>query len=298
MKSFSTAFGVAAFASTVAGHGYITSPQPREPGDAMIAACGKQVANTFSSDINGNIQGVLQIAPSQSDYDADKCNIWTCKGMQFDDNTDNVQSWTAGEKVPMKVNIAAPHTGTANVSIIDTASSSPIGEPLIAWSVYASTATGVQANQTSFDVTIPSDLGSKCSTAGACTLQWWWDSREADQTYESCVDFTVGGSGSGSSSGSSSGSAQAATSTQAAASSTKAASSASATATAATTPVNNVLTTSAAATAAASSTATPSQGSSSTLPEEFTAEQFISWFKQVTGVTNARRSLRSHPRAF
>lgn len=31
--------------------------------------------------------------------------------------------------------------------------------------------------------------------AGDCVLQWWWDSPESKQTYESCVDFTMGGSG-------------------------------------------------------------------------------------------------------
>ncbi|CAI6342251.1 unnamed protein product [Periconia digitata] len=192
MKSYS-AISLAAMASTVAAHGYIRSPAPRMPGDAMKAACGQQIFNTFNSDINGNMQGALQ--NPGPDFDAAKCNIWTCKGMQFEDNTANVQAWTAGEKVPMVVNIAAPHTGVANVSIIDTADSSVIGEPLISWDVYASTARGTQANETNFEITIPSDLGGKCAEAGACALQWWWDSREVDQTYEGCIDFTVGGSG-------------------------------------------------------------------------------------------------------
>ncbi|KAF1955801.1 hypothetical protein CC80DRAFT_525973 [Byssothecium circinans] len=263
MKSFTTtAFGIATLVSDVMGHGYIVSPPPRQPGEAMVAACGKQVTTTFQSDINGNIQGVLQVANSQQDYDAAKCNIWTCKGMQFDDNKANVQTWTAGEKVPMTVKIAAPHTGTANVSIIDTATSSTIGEPLVAWSVYASTARGSQANETSFDVTIPSDLGSKCSTAGACALQWWWDSREADQTYEGCIDFTVGGSGSGSGSN-----APAPTPASSQPAATKPASSTAVSATAVATPVNNAQTsTSAVPTAAPSSTGTPSQGSAM-LPE-------------------------------
>ncbi|KAG9870279.1 hypothetical protein KCV05_g23316, partial [Aureobasidium melanogenum] len=52
-------------------------------------------------------------------------------------------------------------------------------------------------DQTSFEVTIPEDLGSKCSTPGACVLQHFWDARSVDQTYESCIDFTVSGSGSG-----------------------------------------------------------------------------------------------------
>ena len=41
-----------------------------------------------------------------------------------------------------------------------------------------------------FSVTIPEDLEG-CTTAGECTLQWFWYATENDQTYESCVDFVV-----------------------------------------------------------------------------------------------------------
>jgi hypothetical protein len=331
MKSYATVLGLAAFASTVAAHGYIKTPQPRMPGPAMEAACGKQAAQTLTSDINGNIQGILQTAPKQADYDAAKCNIWTCKGMQFDDNKDNVQSWTAGQKVPMTVNIAAPHTGVANISIIDTATNAIIGKPLLSWGVYASTARTAVANESTFDITIPSDLGSKCSTAGACTLQWWWDAREVDQTYEACVDFTVGGSGSGSGSTPASSAPSAPASKAAAASSIAApvsssaapASSSAAPASSSAAPASSSKATvsssptksmaSATATPAPSSPAVPSQGgnsgrytaekvielikgsNTSNLPSDFTAEQFIQWFKQASAVKNARRA---HPRAF
>jgi hypothetical protein len=103
----------------------------------------------------------------------------------------------------LTVDIRAPHTGIANVSVVDTASNSVIGSPLISWSVYASTATGVTKNETDFSVTIPDDLGNKCATAGDCVLQWYWYAQSIDQTYESCIDFTVGGSSSSSSSSSS-----------------------------------------------------------------------------------------------
>lgn len=186
-------------ASVVAGHGFVTSPTPRMPGDAMAAACGQQVYNNQKSDNYGNVQGELQVASSQSDYDAAKCDIWLCKGYKFDDNKDNVQTFKLGETVPFKVDVRAPHTGTANVSIIETSSNSIVGSVLKHWDEYASTATGVKSTDTSFDITIPEDLGGKCTTAGECVIQWWWDARSIDQTYESCVDFTVGGSSSGSS---------------------------------------------------------------------------------------------------
>ncbi|KAF3397912.1 hypothetical protein F1880_006243 [Penicillium rolfsii] len=205
MKSFiTTTAALAALIPLVHGHGFVTSPAARMPGAAMKAACGNQVEINQQSDNYGNIQGELQVAKSQSDYNAAECDIWLCKGYKFADNTANVQSYTAGQTIDFKVDIRAPHTGVANVSVVDTASNTVIGDPLIYWSVYASTATGVTANETSFSVTMPDNLGSKCATAGDCVLQWYWYAESIDQTYESCIDFTVGGSGSSSGSSSSS----------------------------------------------------------------------------------------------
>ncbi|KAJ4352373.1 uncharacterized protein N0V89_007721 [Didymosphaeria variabile] len=301
MKSYTAAVGLAAFASQVAAHGYLTSPKPRMPGDALTKACGSQINSMWSSDINGNVQTALQIASSQSDYDAAACNIWQCKGMKYEDNTANVQSYTAGEKVPITFNIAAPHTGTANMSVVDTKTNTIIGSPLITFDDYASTATGVTDAEKNFDITIPSDLGSQCATAGDCVLQFWWDARSVDQTYESCIDFTVGGSGSGSGNDSSSApassapaaSATAPASSAAPASSTPAATSAAASATATVADVAPSATSAAASAPAASATGS---ASGSTLPEEFTVQEFISWLKTETGT--ASKKARRHARAF
>lgn len=199
----------ALFAAGVSAHGRVTSPTPRPLGDAMKAACGDQVWNMQSSDNNGNIQTMAQIGTSQSDFDATKCHLWQCRGYQFGDATDaSIQSFTAGQKVPFVVDIAAPHTGVANVSVVDLGANSVIGDALISWDSYASTETGVQPGDENFSVTIPTDLPATCSEKGGCALQWWWDARSIDQTYISCVDFVVGGASG--SSGSSSGSASSA----------------------------------------------------------------------------------------
>lgn len=195
-----TLASLVSLATLIRGHGFVTSPTARMPGSAMAAACGKQVEINQRSDNYGNIQGELQVANGQSDYNAGKCDIWLCKGYKFADNKDNVYSYTAGQTVDFTVDIRAPHTGIANVSVVDTTSNSVIGSPLISWDVYASTATGVTKNETDFSVTIPDDLGDQCATAGNCVLQWYWYAQSIDQTYESCVDFTVGGSAMGSSS--------------------------------------------------------------------------------------------------
>ncbi|KXH53699.1 hypothetical protein CSIM01_07737 [Colletotrichum simmondsii] len=195
---------VLSFVAAVSAHGKVTSPTPRPAGDAFKEACGTTMWNTEQSDPYGNIQGLAQQAGNS--LDSSKCELALCKGYKFADNSANIQSYTPGQTVDFKVEIRAPHTGVANVSVVDTTSNSIIGSPLISFTNYASTKTGVAANNTAFSVTLPDSLPSNCGTAGNCVLQWWWDSAEAGQTYMSCVDFTSG-SGSGSGTGSGSGSA-------------------------------------------------------------------------------------------
>jgi hypothetical protein len=154
------------------------------------------VYNNQASNTQGNIQNMLQVGASQTDFDITKCPVFLCKGYQFADNSAGVQSFTVGQVVPIAITIGAPHTGVANVSVVDTATNTVIGSPLISFTDYASTAHTIPANNTAFSITIP-DVGSQCATAGACVVQWFWDARSVDQTYESCIDFTVGGSGSG-----------------------------------------------------------------------------------------------------
>ncbi|TVY32448.1 hypothetical protein LSUB1_G008736 [Lachnellula subtilissima] len=194
--SSSNLAALASLITTISAHGFITSPQARLAGNAMKAACGEQVYNNQASDNYGNIQGELQVASSQTDYNAAECNIWQCKGYKFADNTANVQSWTAGQTVAFTFDVRAPHTGTANVSIVNTATNAIIGEPLLTYADFGDNSKTIPANETSFSITIPSDLGDTCATAGACVVQHWWDAASIDQTYESCVDFTIGGSGS------------------------------------------------------------------------------------------------------
>ncbi|KAK1982640.1 hypothetical protein LZ30DRAFT_558108, partial [Colletotrichum cereale] len=187
---------VLSFVAAVSAHGKVTSPAPRVAGDAFKAACGETLFNTEKSDPFGNIQGLAQQAKN---LDASKCDLALCKGYQFADNAANVQSFAPGQKVDFKVEIRAPHTGVANVSVVETGTNSVVGAPLISFTNYASTKTGVAANNTAFSVTLPDSLPAACGTAGNCVLQWWWDSAEAGQTYMSCVDFTSkAGSGSGS----------------------------------------------------------------------------------------------------
>ncbi|KAI0835595.1 hypothetical protein F5Y06DRAFT_289012 [Hypoxylon sp. FL0890] len=187
---------LAAVAATVSAHGLITKPTPRGPGNASVAACGASVVNNIKQDKTSHVEGLPELAAADSGYHRDLCNLWLCRGLQYADNAANVQKYAPGQSVNIQVQLSIPHAGSANVSIVDTKTDTIIGKPLLSWpSGYADErqfyAHQTPANQTNFNVTIPADIGSKCSEAGACVIQWWWYGTGARQTYESCVDFTA-----------------------------------------------------------------------------------------------------------
>jgi predicted carbohydrate-binding protein with CBM5 and CBM33 domain len=292
MKSYTVAAAIAGFASSVAAHGFISSPAPRMPGEGLKAACGDQVFNTQSSDHYGNVQGALQ--NFQGDHP--DCRMWQCKGVPFSDASD-IFEYTAGQVIPMKVEIRAPHDGVANVSIVNIATDKVIGEPLISWDKYALTSSPMSQHPdwTDFKITMP-DVSKECANKGDCVIQWFWDAPSINQTYESCIDFTMGGgSGSGSSPAPS---ASAKPSPSAPAASSAAPSSTVPEATATPTPT------------AAEQVATPvatggsDSGSDSSLPKTFTMDTFITWLRANagTGVADKVRRMvaaqRAHPRAF
>lgn len=286
MKSYTVAAALTTFASSVAAHGFISSPIPRLPGAGLKAACGDGVFNTQNSDKYGNVQGSIQnLQGSHPD-----CRIWQCKGVPFSD-AGEIFNYSPGQKIPMKVEIRAPHDGVANVSIVKTSSDTVIGKPLISWDKYALTSSPISQHPdwTDFDITMP-DVSSECAKAGDCVIQWYWNAASIDQTYESCIDFKMGG-GSGSS--------------PAPGNSTTPApvSSAAPVASAAPTPVSSAAPSAskeAKPTPVASSTPAPSSGSGSgnALPEKFTIDTFIAWLKKNAGSDVANKVRRAHARAF
>ncbi len=207
---------LAGLVAQASAHGLVKKPVTREPGQATEAACGKIMADFYRADNTSYPEALLRANPGglKAPYDPKKCNLWLCKGYQFADNAANVQSYKAGQVLDLEVWIRIAHKGFANVSVVDTASNSVIGTPLISWPDNYAASTSPPANQTKFSITVP-ELGDKCTVAGACVstvfqatacspfvrlvetnargrlqvIQWYWLGQ--GQTYESCIDFTV-----------------------------------------------------------------------------------------------------------
>lgn len=165
----SSILSLAALATTVASHGAIISPPSRAVGPAMDAACGTSVAALVRADNTSHVEDMPEAAALIPNFDSTACNVFLCRGQQFADNTANVQNFTAGQVVNFRAVIPIPHEGPMNVSIVNTATNTAIGAPLISFDSYADESLAVlPANNTNFDVTVPSDLGAACSVAGAC----------------------------------------------------------------------------------------------------------------------------------
>ncbi|KAK0668805.1 hypothetical protein QBC41DRAFT_337351 [Cercophora samala] len=182
---FSAVFSALGLASLVSAHGVVLKPASRKPGDATTAACGRALVNFYKQDETSYPEAFLRSNPLP---DRNKCNLFLCKGYQFGDNAANVQSYKTGDSVEYEVYIRIPHSGYANVSIVDTTSNKVLGTPLVSWASGYAASTRPPADQTKFSVKIP-ELGGQCATAGVCVLQWHWFG--AGQTYQSCTDFTV-----------------------------------------------------------------------------------------------------------
>ena len=125
------------------------------------------------------------------------CKLDLCRGATFADNAKNVQTYTPGQTIRMTATLPIPHEGPMNVSIIDTATNKAIGPPLISFKSYADeNLATLPANNTDFSFKMPSKMAEgACAQAGQCTMQWFWVGTQAQQTYESCVDFVMAPAG-------------------------------------------------------------------------------------------------------
>jgi hypothetical protein len=166
-----TVLGLAAFTTRAYGHGLVTSPATRGPGNATAAVCGQTMVDFYRADNTSYPEHFFRTGgTSDPGYNPALCNMWLCKGFQWEDNTLQLMPVVPGTVIPIEVFIRIPHVGHANVSIVDTTTNTVVGEPLIEWpSGYADGALfpNLPANQTSFNVTIP-ELSPRCTMPGTC----------------------------------------------------------------------------------------------------------------------------------
>lgn len=122
---------VAALATTVSAHGYVSSPPARQANNATTAACGSAVADSIRADNTSHVEGLPELAANDAGYHAASCDLWLCRGIQLDDNVANIQSYSPGQTVNIEIKLTIPHEGNANVSIVDTATNRIVGSPLV-----------------------------------------------------------------------------------------------------------------------------------------------------------------------
>jgi hypothetical protein len=165
---FRANFALAALVPTVLGHGLIQTPPSRAPGPALTSNCGATINQKITADNTSYVEALT----STKVINPSACNLYLCKGLQFADvPAANVQSWTAGQTVPIKIWLRIPHEGIANVSIVDTKTNAVVGDMLKVWTKgYAPgrSEKDVPLEQREFSVTVPTGLEERCATAGDC----------------------------------------------------------------------------------------------------------------------------------
>ncbi len=172
MRLHTSLFGLLAASSTAAAHGYVDVPPARQAGKATASACGLSIQREIRRDNASHIEGLPELADKDKAYNKERCNLWLCRGIQYDDNAQHVQTFSPGQVVNMKVKIIIPHRGSANVSVVNTATNTVLGGVLVAWpSGYADVAEfyskTLPTNNTDFNITIP-DMASACHIPGQC----------------------------------------------------------------------------------------------------------------------------------
>ncbi|KAG7390712.1 hypothetical protein PHYBOEH_006940 [Phytophthora boehmeriae] len=179
--------------SGVEGHGMMLFPLYRPISDQYLKDSGVLI------NIGG---GQVQIAPleglaqhKQADYPiAPTFDLMNgCRGTVYEEGN-NVTTLQPGDDFDVKWNIAAPHPGYMKLSVVKPSEES--GK--IMYENYKTVLTiepfGEHGGDGSSKATMPDDIDG-CEKPGDCVLQFYWHSDIADQTYVTCADIIVPGSG-------------------------------------------------------------------------------------------------------
>ncbi|KAE9316836.1 hypothetical protein PR003_g18625 [Phytophthora rubi] len=182
-------------ASTVDAHGQMLVPSYRP------------ITAKYRQDCLFGLKGAgddeLQWAPienlsqrGQADQPVAKTfNIYNgCRGLVYE-SRNNVTALTAGKSFEVQYFIQATHPGYMKLSIVKPSTDSDgtitykADTQIGSFSDFANT-----AGTFSVSATIPTTV-TGCETAGDCALQFYWHSDIANQSYPTCADITISGSG-------------------------------------------------------------------------------------------------------
>jgi hypothetical protein len=171
----------------VSTHGILISPPPRSTGEKSLSYCGEEINSILKND-NQTSLNALQIASSTSNtYNAKKCNLLFCRGLQLEDNKHGIQEWVPGQVVELKVWTRIPHTGWMSVAIVEEKSGLLVGGQLGSWETGSVSGYETQDHENDrnslhkqedemkeeiavdleFNVTIPK-IYPRCAVAGEC----------------------------------------------------------------------------------------------------------------------------------
>ncbi|GAB9474425.1 Highly acidic elicitin 20 [Globisporangium polare] len=216
MKSavYSVVLAALLAASSVNAHGQMTSPAPR-PVSAQFLANSGALKNAGKDELQwAPLENLSQ--RKQADFPpAATFDIMNgCRGMVYESGNP-VTEVASGGSLPVKWYVQAPHPGYAEFNIVKPktgAGGKIMYEKVVTLKRLEDFAkSGGNFGDT---VTIPASV-TGCGKAGDCALQMYWHSDIANQTYPTCADIIIKGSGAGTgaaaSSGTSGGSSSAAT---------------------------------------------------------------------------------------
>ncbi|KAF1325351.1 Chitin-binding protein, partial [Globisporangium splendens] len=184
----------AVLASTVNAHGQMMEPAYRPVTDKYRADCG-----ALKSAGNDELQWApLENLSQRKQADMPQAATFDimngCRGMVYE-ASNPVTALQAGVEFPVKWFIQAPHPGYGEFNIVKPKTDAN-GKITYEKVVTLKRIEDFATSGGNFDdkLTIPSSV-TGCEKAGACALQMYWHSDIASQTYPTCADITIGGSG-------------------------------------------------------------------------------------------------------
>ncbi|RLN65540.1 hypothetical protein BBJ28_00026120, partial [Nothophytophthora sp. Chile5] len=175
----------------------------------MLIPSYRPITATYRADCLFGLKGAgddeLEWAPienlsqrGQADQPAaETFNIYNgCRGLVYE-TENNVTEIEAGVEFNVEYYIQAPHPGYMQLSIVKPSTDS-VGKITYNQDTAIEYFSDFAESAGTFTVTatIPTNV-TGCENAGDCALQFFWYSAVANQTYPTCADITIPGSGAG-----------------------------------------------------------------------------------------------------